>query len=268
MINICFREWLFKEAEKIPLPQVDKTCQTTCASATVVWLVKLLKNWDRILSPVEVEKISPFIIDKNNPTVEGLQVNLDNFKFNSGRLGKVVDIIPQEDEVRGAQSTGAKPISGSITVRPRKLDIGVSHGNYVDKNMAVRIPYQAIENIKSIGGCALTCLHMSGGQVHAKTVGGYKKTLLYKTNQDLFYNNTLEQYFRAAISALYDNSCPFTGFPVNKACVAARCFSAVFPDPRYSNSPTCSKCPVVSACGFSFFASSRYWSRSKPCSWK
>jgi len=205
MINICFREWLFKEAEKIPLPQVDKTCQTTCASATVVWLVKLLKNWDRILSPVEVEKISPFIIDKNNPAVEGLQVNLDNFKFNSGRLGKVVDIIPQEDEVRGAQSTGAKPISGSITVRPRKLDIGVAHGNYVDKNMAVKIPYQAIENVKSIGGCALTCLHMSGGQVHAKTVGGYKKTLLYKTNQDLFYNNTLEQYFRAAISALYDN---------------------------------------------------------------
>lgn len=205
MINIAFKDWFLLEAERMPLASVDRTCQTTCASATVIWLIELMSNWESILPKEEVEKFSPYVREHGASYIEGLQVNTENFEFNSRRLGKRVAIIPQEEEVRGVKSPGVRPVSGSITVRPRKPEMTAEHGNYVGMSDAIKVPYNVISKIKAIGGCALTCLHMSGGHVDVKTVGGYKKTFMYKTNQDLFYNNTLEQYFKAAIGALYEN---------------------------------------------------------------
>lgn len=205
MIDLKFEEWFITEAERMSLSQVDKACQTTCASATVIWLIELVANWDKVVPKQDVDKFNNFVRFNGKPYIEGLQVNTENFTFNSKRLGKNSTIIPQEEEVRGIKSVGVKPISGSITVRPRKAEMTAEYGNYVGISEAIKLPFNIIQNIKAIGGCALTCLHMSGGHVDVKTVGGYKKTLMYKTNQDLFYNKTLEQYFKAAIHALYEN---------------------------------------------------------------
>jgi hypothetical protein len=206
MTKLDFSDWFFSEASKLPLAQVDKTCQTTCASATVVWLIKLVKNWEKFFDPAIADDVAKYVESHGGSNyIEGLQVNIQDFKFRSIRLGKNTLIIPQEDEVRGISSEGVKPISGSITIRPKKPVLSDEHGYYVGLESAIKIPFHAISSIKAVGGCALTCLHMSGGQVYAKTVGGYKKTYMYKNAPDLFYNNTLEQYFKAAIKALYNH---------------------------------------------------------------
>ena len=195
-----------EEADRLPLASVDKErCPSTCSSASVVWLVKLSRNWESKVTPEQAERIKQHIMDDEGEHLEGLQVNTDRFNFQSERLGKVVEIIPQEEEVRGIYAPGVKPISGSLTIRPRKTAETDAHGNYVGKDSAVRLPSEAIDSVKAIGGCALTCLHMSGGQVHAKTAGGYRKTHLYKQNQSQFYNTTLQQYVDEAITALYKN---------------------------------------------------------------
>jgi len=93
---------------------------------------------------------------------------------------------------------------GYISIRPRKITQSEEFGNYVPISEKITIPSEIINKILAVGGCALTCLHLSGGHVDAKTVGGYKKTHLFHTNQDLFYNNTLEDYFKNALKALYE----------------------------------------------------------------
>ena len=207
MINCEFKNWLMLEAERMPLDQVEDSCKTTCPDATVIWLIKLEENWEQYknLLPEEVEKINYFVKDYDGGKyIEGLESGKkNNFKFKSEIYDKVIDIIPQESEANS--KSGVKPLSGgSISVRPRKITQSEEFGNYVPISEKITIPSEIINKILAVGGCALTCLHLSGGHVDAKTVGGYKKTYLFHTNQDLFYNNTLEDYFKNALKALYE----------------------------------------------------------------
>jgi len=207
MISLEFKNWLMLEAERMPLDQVDdKSCKKTCPKATVIWLITLEKNWEQYesLLPDEVQKIKYFVKEYDGGEhIEGLEYSKSNFKFNSEIYDKVIDIIPQEGEAN--TKSGVKPLSGgSISVRPRKITQSEEFGNYVSISEKITIPSEIINKILAVGGCALTCLHLSGGHVDAKTVGGYKKTYLFHNDQDLFYNNTLEDYFKNALKALYE----------------------------------------------------------------
>ena len=213
MISLEFKNWLMLEAERISLNQVDDSCKTTCPNSTVIWLITLEENWQQYknLSPDEVEEIKYFVKEYDGGEyIEGLESGKkNNFKFKSMKYNKEIDIIPQEDEANGTYAigvtNGVKPLSGgSISVRPRKITQSDEFGNYVSISEKITIPSEIISKILAVGGCALTCLHLSGGHVDAKTVGGYKKTYLFHNNQDLFYNNTLEDYFKNALKALYE----------------------------------------------------------------
>jgi hypothetical protein len=201
MKQLFFKNWF--ESTELPLIDQKKVCQSVCPNATVVWLIELKKNW-RDLNLINTEIIDQYLEnDFGKEYIEGLQ-KYTNIKFYSPRVGKNINLIPQEEECRGFDKPGVKPIQGFISIRPRKKEITAEHGYYVNLHNAIEIPAEAIENIKAIGGCALTCLHLSGGQVSAKTVGAYRKTDLYKRNKDEFYNITLEQYFKAALKAAYE----------------------------------------------------------------
>jgi hypothetical protein len=210
MLFISFKEWLIEEQKRIPLPEADKNCQTSCARATVVWLIKLEKDWKKYFDENQLKSIQPFVnFLHDGEYVEGLEASKNKFFFKSKTYKKIIPIIPQEEEIRGFYAIGVKPISGgSITIRPRKSKESEEYGNYVSENEKINIPSDAIRSIKAIGGCALTCLHMSGGHVTDKTVGGYRKTFMFKTNEDLFYNTTLSQYFKSALKALFNKCKP------------------------------------------------------------
>ena len=204
MIQFNFAMWL---NELVELPQVDsdKSCQSVCPTATVVWLIELIDNW-RNLALKDQEGIENYLENvSGREFIEGLQKSIsDDFIFHSERLEKNVKIIPQEEECRGISSSGVKPLSGFVIIRPRKKIETVEHGKYVGLHEAVKIPAEAIKKIKAVGGCALSCLHLSGGQVSSKTVGAYKKTHLYKNDSEQFYNSTLEQYLKAALRTAYE----------------------------------------------------------------
>lgn len=208
MKNLDFRSWLLEAA--LPVLSDKEACQTSCPNATVVWLITLRENWQSLLKPAQVEIINNHLIDyENEPSIEGLQYSKSpNFKFYSKRLEKEVSIIPQEEEVRGLESAGVRPLDGFVTIRPRETSDTQRFGTYVGQDNRIQIPAAIIKRIKAIGGCALTCLHLSGGHVTDKTVGGYKKTFLYKTNRNKFYNTTLLQYFQSALMALAKKCSP------------------------------------------------------------
>jgi hypothetical protein len=217
MVLIEFKNWLFESDDrlrKISLPQTrtdsDKNCKTSCARSSIVWLIKLKKNWRDYFSPEEAESIlnKKFVrYFHDGDYVEGLQAGKNKFMYKSKIYNKIVDLIPEEEEVRGMESPGVAPIEGgTIYIRPLKPEDHKdknSYGYYVGEEEKIKIPSESIQQIKAVGGCALTCLHMSGGQVTSKTVGGYKKTHLFLNKQNDFYNETLIEYFKQALRAVY-----------------------------------------------------------------
>jgi len=200
-----FKNWFILEARK-ELDLVNQ-CKTSCARATVVWSVELKRRWRDLANDEEVESISSHIKTNDNiETIIGLESNSNNLYFYSNIYNKKINLIPQEQEVNKA-SDGVKPSDGGkIVLHPEKMESSKEYGNYIEGKITIRS--ELINRIKAIGGCAVTCLHMSGGHVDSKTIGGYKKTHLFHTNQDVFYNEILSQYFKSALNALFEKCQP------------------------------------------------------------
>jgi len=156
MIFASFKKWLIEEQKRLPLPEADKNCQTSCARATVVWLIKLEKNWQKYFDVNQLNSVKPFVKTQHDGEyIEGLEAGKNKFFFKSQVYKKIVPIIPQEEETRGFYAIGVKPISGGfITVRPRKTEESEEYGNYVPESDKINIPSDAIKSIKAIGGCA------------------------------------------------------------------------------------------------------------------
>jgi len=213
MNKLNFSYWFLKEANALPILSDQETCKSVCPRATVVWMISLENV------PPELEQYIKNNQSEQNPFIIGLQTKIKNVGFYHEKLGKITPLIPQEEQLTGIHSKGAKPISigdngGFITIRPEKTSETNRHGKYEETE--IRIPVTVIKNIKAIGGCAVTCLHLSGTQVSSKTVGGYLKTKLYKTDQNIFYNKTIEQYMKSAIKTLADSCRPELAFDLSK----------------------------------------------------
>jgi len=213
MNKLNFLSWFLQEANLTILSN-QETCRSVCPKATVVWMISL----DKVIP--ELEEYIQANQSQENPVIIGLQTKMKNVGFYHEKLKKITPLIPQEEQLIGIHSKGAKPVSmsddeGTITIRPEKILETDRHGKYEDQE--IRIPVSIIKNIKAIGGCAVTCLHLSGTQVSSKTVGGYLKTRLYKTDQNIFYNKTIEQYIKSAIKTLVDSCRNELAFDLNKS---------------------------------------------------
>ena len=81
MIQFNFAMWL---NELVELPQVDsdKSCQSVCPTATVVWLIELIDNW-RNLALKDQEGIENYLENvSGREFIEGLQKSIsDDFIF-------------------------------------------------------------------------------------------------------------------------------------------------------------------------------------------
>jgi len=213
MNKLNFSYWFLKEASALPILSDQENCRSSCPKATVVWMIFL----ERVIP--ELEKYIEANQSQENPFIIGLQTKMKNVGFYHEKLKKITPLIPQEEQITGIHSKGAKPVSmgdneGHITIQPEKISETDRHGKYELEE--IRIPVTAIKRIKAIGGCAVSCLHLSGTQVSSKTVGGYLKTRLYKTDQNIFYNKTIEQYMKSAIKTLADSCRPELAFDLSK----------------------------------------------------
>ena len=205
MNKLNFSNWFLKEANALPILSDQENCKSSCPKATVVWMIFLEKVIPELEKYIEANQ------SQENPFIIGLQTKMKNVGFYHEKLKKITPLIPQEEQITGIHSKGAKPVSmgdneGHITIQPEKISETDRHGKYELEE--IRIPVTAIKSIKAIGGCAVSCLHLSGTQVSSKTIGGYLKTRLYKTDQNIFYNKTIEQYMKSAIKTLADSCRP------------------------------------------------------------